>query len=220
MIRRWIATLAFAGLVGTGPVHAGWVAPFISEIHYDNAGVDRDEFVAVAGPAGWDLNGWQLAFYNGANGGIYRSLAIDGVLPGDPGRLGEGYWAVTGIQNGPDAVALLSPQDMVVDFVAYEAAVSAFEGPAAGLQARLLPVAEDNTTPAGRSLQRQGTPETWSWSLAEMTPGRVNGGLEEVDSGTIPEPAGAVVLWIAGGIAWSLLTGGRRWSPRIGRRVA
>ena len=44
---------------------------FINEIHYDNAGGDVGEGVEVAGPAGTDLTGWTIEFYNGANGLVY-----------------------------------------------------------------------------------------------------------------------------------------------------
>lgn len=187
------------------PVHASWALPFISEFHYDNAGGDVDEFVAVSGPSGLDLAGWQIALYNGGDGLAYRSLPLNGILGGASGGLGESAWHAAGIQNGPDAIALVSPTDAVVDFIAYEAGVLALGGAAAGMSARLLPVAEDAGTPVGYSLQRSGGPGDWDWVAAAATPGMLNRGLRAADSNTVPVPvpaAGGLVLWLAGLIAW------------------
>jgi hypothetical protein len=82
------------------------IQPFISEIHYDNDGSDRGEFIAVTAAAGVDLFGWQLVLYNGATGGAYESVDLTGtVMPSQP--WGELAWSVAGLQNGPDAVALV-----------------------------------------------------------------------------------------------------------------
>ena len=46
--------------------------------------VDTGEYVEVAGPAGTDLTGWKLEFYNGNNDSLYdqitRNLIIKGVI--------------------------------------------------------------------------------------------------------------------------------------------
>ena len=49
---------------GDGP-EAGTV--FINELNYDMVGVDTDEYIEIAGPAGTDLSGWKLELYNGNN---------------------------------------------------------------------------------------------------------------------------------------------------------
>lgn len=33
---------------------------FINEFHYDNIGGDLGEFIEIAAPAGFDLNGWTI----------------------------------------------------------------------------------------------------------------------------------------------------------------
>jgi hypothetical protein len=83
-------TLALAAvlmvLLGAVPfVHAFIVSPadvFINEIHYDNDSTDVNEAIEIAGPAGTDLSGWTLVFYNGANGQSYNVRALSGVIPG------------------------------------------------------------------------------------------------------------------------------------------
>ncbi len=54
---------------------------FINEIHYDNAGADRNEAVEIAGVAGTDLTAWYLHFYNGGSGSVYATLELGGVIP-------------------------------------------------------------------------------------------------------------------------------------------
>lgn len=206
------------------PAQASWSPPFISELHYDNAGGDVGEFVAVTGPAGLDLSGWQLELYNGGDGRLYRSVALSGTLDGAAGNLVESAWTISGIQNGPDAVALVSPIDAIVDFIAYEAAVSAVDGSAQGLDARLLPVAEDSGTAVGQSLQRIGSGGQSDWVAALATPGLLNAGLNvALDATPVPEPErralpnpGVTGLWLAGLLGWSMIAGRRRLTPVAG----
>ena len=107
---------------------------FINEIHYDNTGADADEAVEIAGPAGTDLTGWSLLFYNGNGGAEYASLDLGGLLPDE----GDGYGALaftqSGIQNGsPDGIALIDAGDSVIQFLSYEGSFEAVDGPAAGM---------------------------------------------------------------------------------------
>ena len=60
---------------------------FINELHYDMVGVDTDEYVEIAGPAGTDLSGWRLEFYNGNNDSLYDQISLSGVIS----DAGEGY---------------------------------------------------------------------------------------------------------------------------------
>lgn len=203
------ALLALAFSVCALPVHASWIAPFISELHYDNERKDIGEFVAVTGPSGLDLSGWELVLYNGGDGRPYGAIELGGVLEGAASGLAEAAWPFAGIQNGPDAMALVSPLDVVVDFIAYEAGVIATEGAAQDLSARLLSVAEDGGTPAGWSLQRSGTPDVEAWTAAPATPGILNVGLLRADVREVPVAAVAT-LWSAGAVGWLLTAFGRR----------
>ena len=178
------------------PVRATWISPFISEIHYDNVGGDVNEMIAVTGPSGLDLSGWQLVLYNGANGSPYDSITLSGRLAHTVEMWAEAFWLVSGIQNGPDAVALLGPSEQVVDFIAYEAAVTASTGPALGVESRLLPVAEGGTTETTSSLQREGSADEWLWGAGPATPGVLNPGLRGLDAGRVPVP-GTLQLWSA-----------------------
>jgi len=159
-----------------GFVQAGMFQPFISEIHYDNAGVDRGEFIAVTAPGGTDLAGWQLVLYNGSNGAPYQTLGLSGGVP--TGEVwGEIERSAIGLQNGDDAVALISPARAVVEFIAYEGAFAAVTGLAAGQYPRLIPDAEGPDTAEGLSLQRVGSLDDWDWTVDLASRGAINRGL-------------------------------------------
>jgi hypothetical protein len=143
-------------------------------------------------------------------------MALSGRL-GDPGGLwAERFWPFVGIQNGPDAVALVS-QDGLIDFVAYEGAVLATEGEASGAVARLLPVSEGATAAATSSLQRVGTADSWRWLPGPATPGLLNRGLTGFPDAAVPA-MNALQLWLAGFFAWLFLPGSSRFRP-IGARL-
>jgi len=183
------------------PARASWISPFISEIHYDNKGADAGELVGVSGPVGLDLSDWQVILYNGADGRPYRSVSLSGQLAGSAGEWAEAYWPMAGMQNGPDAVALYSAADGLIDFVAYEAGLTASAGPASGATARVLPLSEGGSTAIGSSLQRVGGSGDWDWVLASATPGILNPGLVGFEVERVPS-MGAWALWLAGIAAW------------------
>ena len=85
--------------------------PFISEIHYDNAGTDSGEAIEVEAPAGSDLTGWQIVLYNGNNGAAYGTRTLGGAVPA--AGVAVATYPVDGIQNGsPDGVALVAPDEI------------------------------------------------------------------------------------------------------------
>ena len=130
---------------------------WINEIHYENLRKDVDEFVEVAGPASTDLTGWMLIGYNGATGSIYRTIQLSGVIPDQGGSTGTLAFDFPRLQNGsPDGVALVDANQALVEFISYEGAFSAINGPAAGTVSTDIGVAESNSTPLGQSLQRHG----------------------------------------------------------------
>jgi endonuclease I len=142
--------------VSSVKVSAAPVAPWINELHYDNISADADEAVEIAGPTGLDLTGWSLVGYNGRNGRAYKTVALSGSLSGSHCR---GFSAVVfkGMQNGaPDGLALVDPQGVVVQFLSYEGAMIAQDGPAATLLSTPIPVRENGSTPLGFSLQLAG----------------------------------------------------------------
>ena len=158
------------------------VTPFISEIHYDNAGTDTGEAIEVEAPAGTDLTGWQLVLYNGNNGAAYGTRTLGGAVPA-AGVVVQTYPA-DGVQNGaPDGVALVAPDGAVAEFLTYEGTFAAVGGPADGRTGTDIGVAETGSTPAGYSLQK--IDGTWRDAAPNTFGARNTGGS---DPG--PDPVG------------------------------
>ena len=66
-MRRYIRSVGGVAAVATAvslslsaPASAATDTPFISELHYDNAGGDVGEAVEIEGPAGLNLAGWSV----------------------------------------------------------------------------------------------------------------------------------------------------------------
>ncbi len=157
------------------------VAIWINELHYDNKGADADEFVEIAGTAGTDLSGWLLIGYNGASGRVYRTVQLSGVIPDDQNGIGTLAFDFVGLQNGsPDGIALVGPDDTVIEFLSYEGSFTAADGPAAGRASVDIGVSESNSTRTGRSLQLSGSgtvSSDFSWQPASSsTRGQRNSG--------------------------------------------
>lgn len=154
--------------------------PWINEIHYDNSGGDVGEFVEVAGFSGTNLTGWSLVAYNGADGKKYKTTNLSGSFTDDEGCMSAIAFAISGLQNGPDAIALVDPDDNVVQFLSYEGDFTATDGPADGLESVDIGVSETGSTPVGHSLQLLGTGDVYNhfeWeSAAAETDGSSNTG--------------------------------------------
>src|SRR5688572_27982597 len=111
------ASLGVVGLPAAVASAAKPTAPFISEIHYDNASTDVDEFVEVQLPAGTSSEGWRIFFYNGNGGVLYPASPNNPnpstALPGATAPVDAPAVVVVGapsggIQNGdPDGLALV-----------------------------------------------------------------------------------------------------------------
>lgn len=157
---------SLAGLLGLSTLAvspAAAVAPadgqvFFNEIHYDNASTDTGEAIEVAAPAGTDLTGWSVVFYNGSGGSTYGSRTLSGTVADQQGGFGTVALTHTGIQNGnPDGMALVDPAGTVVQFLSYGGTFTAVGGPANGLTSTDMGLTEPSTTPVGQSLQLTGT---------------------------------------------------------------
>ncbi|MDG4794512.1 ExeM/NucH family extracellular endonuclease [Micromonospora sp. WMMD1082] len=174
---------------GTAAVAApATTTPFISEIHYDNVGTDTGEAIEVEAPAGYDLTGWQVVLYNGANGAAYSTRTLGGVVP-DAGVVVESY-PTDGIQNGsPDGVALVAPGGEVAEFLTYEGTFTATGGPANGLTGVDIGVQETASTPAGHSLQKIDG----SWRAPAPHTFGVRNGAPDPDPDPDPDPTGCTV---------------------------
>ena len=213
---RLLVFLGFWLWLGMGV--AGAQSVFINELHYDNTGGDADEGVEIAGPAGTDLGDYQLYFYSTATSASSALVtttppsphALSGSIPNLSNGFGVVWFPVAGIQNGSnDALALykISTQQ-VVQFLSYEGPVIAAvgSGPASGMSAVDIAVAEGTNSPVGHSLQLKGTGSLYAnftWDPAKAhTRGAINTGQTfsgpayalsfTINTATIAEDAGAV----------------------------
>ncbi|MDH5506695.1 MAG: ExeM/NucH family extracellular endonuclease [Anaerolineae bacterium] len=178
-----IILITIAILVGaSSPAQAAFPDVFINELHYDNASTDVGEAIEVAGPAGTDLSGWNIALYNGSATqlNVYRVIGLAGIIPDQEDGCGTISFSQSGIQNGaPDGMALLDPSNTVVQFLSYEGVFTAASGPAAGMTSSDIGVSESSATPVGSSLQLSGSGSvygdfTWAPAAANSF-GAVNG---------------------------------------------
>jgi hypothetical protein len=153
---------------------------FINEIHYDNNGGDVNEGIEIAGPAGTDLTGYEVRFYNGSDDSTYNVLInLSGIIPNQQNNLGTLWFDKAGIQNGsPDGIALVDNLGNVVQFLSYEGTITAIDGVANGMTSVDIGVSENESTPVGYSLQLIGNGKTYSdftWSgPVAATPGFQN----------------------------------------------
>ncbi|HEX7062062.1 MAG TPA: lamin tail domain-containing protein, partial [Woeseiaceae bacterium] len=157
-------------------------ALFVNELHYDNAGTDSGEAIEIAGPAGTDLEGCSVVLYNGATGAAYATTPLADVIPDQQDGFGTVAvsYGTNGLQNGaPDGVVLVGAA-RVIQFLSYEGAFAALDGPAAGLASTDIGAAETGDTPVGQSLQLAGTGVSageFAWTgPAASSFGAVNGG--------------------------------------------
>jgi predicted extracellular nuclease len=186
------AAAASAAVLAAVAVPAGVAAappatPFISELHYDNAGADVDEFVEVQLPAGTSSEGLSVVLYNGSGGASYATLPLPAVTaPADAPAAVTVSGPSAGVQNGaPDGLALVRGTE-VLELLSYEGAFAATNGPASGRTSTDIGVTEAGTEPAGQSLSRtyDAATDALVWAgPAVATRGAVNGG------GTTPPPA-------------------------------
>ncbi|OKY26062.1 hypothetical protein [Thalassotalea sp. PP2-459] len=148
----------------------------INEIHYDNAGSDKNEFVELIGNAGTDLSHWSLLFYNGGNGKVYKNQPLTGTLANNSNGYGFATFYFSGIQNGsPDGIALVNNQhDFVSDFISYEGRFVATNGAATGLVSTDILVTQPPSTAKGMTLQRTGSLQQVQWQLATSSPNAIN----------------------------------------------
>lgn len=161
LLRR-AAALAAAVLLAP----AAQAEVFVNELHYDDATASGDtgERIEVVATAGESLSGYRIVLYNGATPSA-ASVYDDDPLPagalvscGASVRIATLSYPTNGLQNGPaDGLALIDGGGRVVQFLSYEGAITAANGPAAGRSSTALPVSESGSTPAGTSLQLAGS---------------------------------------------------------------
>lgn len=174
-VRLFLFTFFFL-LLASGKINA--MPVFINEIHYDNVGADVAEGIELAGPAGTDLQGWRLWFYNGSNGGSYGTLLLSGLFTDMQNGYGILSFLYSGIQNGsPDGVALVNASNQVQQFISYEGAFMALSGVAINMVSQDIEVSENAQTPIGFSLQLVGSGSEYAdfqWQLGVGSFGALN----------------------------------------------
>jgi hypothetical protein len=168
---------------------------WINEIHYHNDGDDTNEGVEVAGRAGVALDDYSVVLYRDV-GTVYDTDSLTGLTIDDEG---DGFGAVwlgypkNGLQQGPaDGLALVEMTDNetnVIQFLSYEGALTATEGPAAGLPSTDIAVEEDGSEAPGLSLQLTGKGHAYndfSWSDPQAhSRGSLNNGQSVVPRPTL-----------------------------------
>lgn len=159
---------------------------FVNEIHYDNGGIDENEGIEIAGPAGTDLSNYRLTLYRGdgtiygpstAGGGasllISDMLVVD-TIPNESNGYGtiwldiDGSAGLSVMQNNGSGIAIYNVTDgNLVQFISYEGAVTGAEGDANGEVSENIPLTEGTSTNSLSSLQLIGVgfcPSDFTWS--------------------------------------------------------
>ncbi len=137
------------GAEGGGAVPAG---VFLNEIHYDNDGLDRGEFVEIAvgpGHTGSPSN-LSVVFYNGDGGGTYSTHTLDTFTLDHTTASGHRLYSklIPNLQNGsPDGLAIVEGST-VLQLLSYGGVIAATNGPAAGMTSTDIGVAQGDPLPA------------------------------------------------------------------------
>lgn len=150
---------------------------FINEFHYDNAGTDTNEGVELVSAAGTSLDGYQILLYNGTNGSVYSEINLQGTIQDQQSGFGTVFFDISGIQNGPDGIALTDANGSVLQFLSYEGSFTASNGAAKGMTSVDIGVFEDSSASPDTSLQLTGsgdTADTFSWVTGIASRGSIN----------------------------------------------
>lgn len=150
---------------------------FVNELHYNNKGVDRNERIEIAAPAGTDLANYLLEFYNGAGatGSILGRVPLEGIVPNLEAGMGVLSFEVksTYLQNagntGGDGFALVKKgtATKVIQLLSYGGSFVVTAGAAKGMTSTDIGVEEDATTRPYDSLQLIGSGDRYgefSWA--------------------------------------------------------
>jgi endonuclease I len=182
--------LAFFALLACGSAQA---EVFINEVHYDDstAAGDVGEAIEVVASAGESLSGYRIVLYNGASTYDDDPLPASSVVAcGGNVRVATVTYPSNGLQNGgSDGIALVNGSGQVVQFLSYEGAITASNGPAAGMTSSNLPVSETNSTAPGTSLQLRGDGAGYAGFTWAASAGQTFGGCNNAQ--TFGAPANA-----------------------------
>ncbi|MBW6491494.1 MAG: chitobiase/beta-hexosaminidase C-terminal domain-containing protein [Lentimicrobium sp.] len=161
----WDGTDNVSGVltVNAPPMPNAW----INEFHYDNDGVDVNEFVEVVveNASGVNLAELRVHLYNGNGGVVYGTSSINDYTEGVTLNGFTIYTlAISGIQNGsPDGLALSYFNILISgQFLSYEGTFEATGGPAIGVTSVDIGVSENGTGATTNSLQLGGAGTEYS----------------------------------------------------------
>jgi hypothetical protein len=160
------------------------IEPWINEFHYDNTGLDVGEFIEIAGPAGIDLGNYRVYLYNGSTGLTTVNVVLSGLIDDESSGYGALTFTPSSLQNDMEGMALVKrSNNFVIQFISYEGAFVAANGPANGMLSIDIGVEEDGGTggtPIGYSLQLTGNGDEYddfNWNPPEDdSPGFLNVG--------------------------------------------
>ena len=150
---------------------------WINEIHYDNEGTDRNEFVEVVvqDPENWYLGDLVLYMYNGYDGVQY---CLDSISEFESGDRENGYqiytWFQRGIQNDTEGMILVF-RDTLIDILAYEGSFTGTNEPADGILFPDIGAKETGSGPDTCAIYLNGMPGS-DWIYGPATPGEFNPG--------------------------------------------
>ncbi|SNS50857.1 hypothetical protein SAMN06893096_104422 [Geodermatophilus pulveris] len=186
------ASLAVVGLPAVAA--AAPATPYISEVHYDDAGDDTGEFVEVTLPPGTSSEGLAVVRHDGNGSLPYETPAAPALpvvtAPADAPAAVVVDHPADGLQNGaPDGLALVRGTE-VLEFLSYEGGITAAGGPAQGLTSTDIGASEDGV-PEGQSLSRafaSAEDPVGAWALGPSSAGAVDSGGTTLPSD--PEPEG------------------------------
>ncbi|HPR17627.1 MAG TPA: T9SS type A sorting domain-containing protein [Candidatus Cloacimonadota bacterium] len=156
---------------------------WINELHYDDTGVDINEFVEVIieNSSSYSLSDFAIVLYNGNGGTVYGSYLLDTFTEGTTyGTFTIYSRLIAGIQNGaPDGLCLSYQSTLITgQFLSYEGTITATDGVANGVTSTDMGVFEDGNDLEGNSLQLAGSSLNYSgftWQApATSTMGTIN----------------------------------------------
>jgi len=212
------------GILFLGSLNIHAQNTWINEIHYDNGGSDENEMIEVVieNQGTYVLADFSVSLYNGNNGDVYDSKALDLFTVGATVGNYTFYYFIfpeNGIQNGaPDGVSL-DYQGSVVEgqFLSYEGVMTATGGAANGMTSVDIGVEEGSATLATESLQLSGTGVQYSEFIwvdpATATAGELNNNQELGTYVPDPEPSNyptdfvAVANTLSIDVTWTDATG-------------
>jgi PKD repeat protein len=155
----------------------------ISEFHYDNAGdIDVNEWFEISAPAGTSLQGYTIVLYRGSDGMSYGTRFLGSIMSPNCSN-GRGVMLHmmpnNTLLNDVAGFALVSPANVVIEFLSYEGSFTAANGPAAGMTSANIGVSEPGTGSLSpvTSLWRNGASAFWS-GPSQNTFGTCNDHLE------------------------------------------